>query len=420
MTKINLIEVENLTIGFNYRNDTYSGKLAFISYSNNGESLFNNSAFSRWVDKRIPLLKIKNNAVNGFVLSKANLHHLYNRSIGYTRVFHPEGFDFEIPLDNFYYLMQHTLIDRGQINSECRIYFSEDGKPWILNNEAINSNNFIVKKVSGDYFSKNLNIKDLHVGNLIRVNKKRELSVVVETLSGIYAYDKNSSMFYADKYLLDNYFYNNKKLKFIKVPEINNYENISTREKLSGTEMEMVNVSELSSEQINWAGVIVENKTWDLIEWNNRIQNEVNFEEKAIYMMLEHISFPNFKEINLEDVSDTKKKLLAKKSLSNILISNFLLSLSNGLNYRMVITKTKRLELAFKTDKKLPEKDFYIYMVHFGKNELLKRNSSENEVFDETNIIPIASIFGKDIEKENLNLSTSVLISLLRNNGFNL
>ena len=416
---INLLEVENLTIGFNYRNDTHSGKLAFISYSHNGEALFNNAAFSRWVDKTIPLLKAKNSGISGFVLSKANLHQLYNRSIGYTRVFHPDGFDFEIPLDNFYYLMQYTLIDHGQISSECKIYFSEDGKPWILNKEAIDSDSFIIKKVSGDYFSKNMiNTKDLHVGSLIKVNKSKELSVVVKTLSGIYSYEKNSSMFYADKYILDNDIYNNKKIKFIKLPNVNDYKNILIRDKL--TEVEMVDVSELDSEQIHWANSIAENKTWDIIEWNNRVQCEVDFDEKALPMMLQYISFPNFREINLDDVTQSRKKLLTKKSLSNILISNFLLKSDNGTSYRMVITKTKRLELIFTTNKQLPEKDFYIYMVHFGKNELRRRDALDNESFSETNIIPIASISRKDVEKDNLELSSSVLKKLLQNNGFDI
>ena len=112
MKKINLIDVENLTIGFNNRKDTYSGKLAFLSYSNNAKSLINEIAFNRWIDKKIPLLKLKNVSSNGFVLSKSNLHHLYQKTIGFIRVYHPEGFDFEIPLDNFYYLM--CKLDRAQ------------------------------------------------------------------------------------------------------------------------------------------------------------------------------------------------------------------------------------------------------------------------------------------------------------------
>ena len=173
MKKINLIDVENLTIGFNNRKDTYSGKLAFLSYSNNAKSLINEIAFNRWIDKKIPLLKLKNVSTNGFVLAKSNLHHLYQKTIGFIRVYHPEGFDFEIPLDNFYYLMQYTLIDRGQISGDCKIYFAEDGKPWILNSEAIKSDEF----KNGEYKYKTITIHSKMRGSESEENMKYLLEV---------------------------------------------------------------------------------------------------------------------------------------------------------------------------------------------------------------------------------------------------
>jgi hypothetical protein len=418
MKKINLIDVENLTIGFNNRKDTYSGKLAFLSYSNNAKSLINEIAFNRWIDKKIPLLKLKNVSSNGFVLAKSNLHHLYQKTIGFIRVYHPEGFDFEIPLDNFYYLMQYTLIDRGQISGDCKIYFAEDGKPWILNSEAINSDEFNIKKVNGNYLNKkSVNLKDLQVGDLVTVNKKQEEAILINSLKAIYPYAKNSSIFDADYYLLDLDFNNisNHQRKLLYLTDNNDYKNIIIKN--SANDIYLVEKS-LNLDKKIWIDKLSSNNHWDFINWNNRVDSDIDYEDKSIGRILKNVIFKNFNELSLDDVDFNLQKSLIKKSLDKILVSNFLLT-KNNVNYRFVVTKNQKLEEYF-SEEFLLKKDYYIYMIHFGRNELLKRIELSNEEFNTIHIVPIASLYKNDLSENNIINSTEIIKNTLKNKGFKL
>lgn len=412
MSKIKLYDVKDIIVGFNYREDTYSGKLGFISYSNNGKKLINEASFKRWTNKNIPIQSMNNVLVNGFVLSKANMHQLYQQTIGFVRVFHPEGFDFEIPLDNIYYLMQYTLIDRGQINSECKIYFAENGKPWVLNAEAINSNHFeIVKVASADKIEM---MSDLYIGDIVTINQSNTDAIMVNSLKVIHPYSKNNSVFHAEKYLLNTNLKNNRKLKPMVFGEDNDYSVLEIKEKV-------VNIkhSSISQEKSEWLSKLADNEYWDFITWSNNKTGIVPYNDKAIECMLINIAFKDFGVVNLDDMFVNEAKPLRKSlsSLTNMLISNFILN-REGVSYRLCMTKTQIIEYLCGKSSNLPVKNFYVYLIHFGESELKNRDRLDNEKFEKMHIVPIAALANNDVDLINIGTSTKALQSLIIKNGF--
>lgn len=78
-----LFKPETIFVGFQKRNDTHNGKLGFMSYSMNGKKLVNQSAVERWSDSSIKKREIDNKKTFGFVLSKAGIHQLKSKNLGF-------------------------------------------------------------------------------------------------------------------------------------------------------------------------------------------------------------------------------------------------------------------------------------------------------------------------------------------------
>ena len=134
----------NLTIGFQSRNDTYSNKLGFIIPTNEAQS---NKNFTKWIDKKIPLKNITNDPISGFVFNK-NIQRKFSYSTSEKmRVFHPEGFEFEITMNNLSFIIANANINAQEIMCDCvlgwfrgSVYLvpshTEEGKAIIKQNQT--------------------------------------------------------------------------------------------------------------------------------------------------------------------------------------------------------------------------------------------------------------------------------------------
>lgn len=143
-----LYKADIITVGFQRRVETIGNLLAFMICSVNGKNFERNAQFEKWRDINIAKKKISNVSSASFVLSKTKVHQLSGGAIGVIRVVHPEMFEFEICNENLYLLLEHTLIDHGEIKSECYLAFDSLGKVWLVNDDIMNL--FYKVEISGE------------------------------------------------------------------------------------------------------------------------------------------------------------------------------------------------------------------------------------------------------------------------------
>lgn len=94
---------ERLKIGFNAREDTYSGILAFITYTLKDGTNKHKKNWDNWIEADIPVKDILNEPTEGFVLNKregGGGRWSFNEREPKIRVYDPRGWEFEITIEN--------------------------------------------------------------------------------------------------------------------------------------------------------------------------------------------------------------------------------------------------------------------------------------------------------------------------------
>jgi hypothetical protein len=120
--KTNLFIPTTIKIGFQNREDTFNGKLAYIVYYDEKNKLRKESSWSGWCDKDLGSMDLPNTPMNGFVFNKGIQRDNYSgwgsgRSV--LRVHDPRDFEFEISVDNLIGIMAHSDISKRDIAESC-------------------------------------------------------------------------------------------------------------------------------------------------------------------------------------------------------------------------------------------------------------------------------------------------------------
>ena len=111
-----------IRVGFQARENTYSGLLSYIIYMNKGNKYGKEKSFNSWIDGSIPIQDINNDFLSGFVLNKTVSRH-YRGSSGTAafRIYHPNGYEFEISPINFANICSNCDISSGEIMEPCTL-----------------------------------------------------------------------------------------------------------------------------------------------------------------------------------------------------------------------------------------------------------------------------------------------------------
>jgi len=104
---------KSIKVGFQNRNDTYTGKLGFV-ISDTSKGV----AWDSWRDHKIPVLELANTPVSGFHLNKSV--HRESRYSGrdVIRIWDPRGFEFEITPANLIHIMECCTVSQGEIDGQ--------------------------------------------------------------------------------------------------------------------------------------------------------------------------------------------------------------------------------------------------------------------------------------------------------------
>jgi len=107
---------KTLSIGYQKRADTYTGKLAYVIYTDDKGVLRKAKSWESWRDKKIDPDHYDNTPRSGFVLNKkvGGYKSDWNMRQTYVRVFDPHGFEFEISVPNLLFILQETSSIQGK------------------------------------------------------------------------------------------------------------------------------------------------------------------------------------------------------------------------------------------------------------------------------------------------------------------
>lgn len=133
MLKSNIFIPKTINVGYQNREGTYTGKLAYVIYTDEKGKLRKETSWNSWRDKKIEPDVFENTPTEGFVLNKkvGDYDSGWNHRHAYCRVYDPRNFEFEITFENLLYILENTnsIVGKGL---EGEFVYGWDGKDLVL------------------------------------------------------------------------------------------------------------------------------------------------------------------------------------------------------------------------------------------------------------------------------------------------
>lgn len=122
-----------INVGYQNRSGTYTGKLAYVIYTDEKGVRRKEASWNSWRDHTIEPDTFNNEPTSGFVLNKkvGDTCSHWNFRQAYCRVYDPRGFEFEITIENLLYILENTnsIVGKGL---EGDFVYGWDGKDLVL------------------------------------------------------------------------------------------------------------------------------------------------------------------------------------------------------------------------------------------------------------------------------------------------
>ncbi len=133
MSNSQLFIPNKITVGYQERHGTYSGKLAYVIYTDNKGVLRKETSWKSWRDEKLGSNEYDNKPLEGFVLNKkaGGYSSGWDHRQTYCRIWDPRGFEFEITVDNLLFILQETSCTKGK-GLEGEFVYGWSGKDIVL------------------------------------------------------------------------------------------------------------------------------------------------------------------------------------------------------------------------------------------------------------------------------------------------
>lgn len=167
-----------IVAGFNKRNDTYSGKLAYVVYYRNKAEtkIVKEKSWNGWVDKSMGTEVYENVPTEGFVINKnaggVGSGWGWNDRAMKFRVYDPRGFEIEITPRNLLYLLNECTSTKGK-GLEGEFVYGWSGADLIL--VPVDSPEYKNSVENGKFKQRKVNHKDVKPGMSFTTKSKEEV-----------------------------------------------------------------------------------------------------------------------------------------------------------------------------------------------------------------------------------------------------
>ena len=156
--KTKLFIPQKLQVGFQNREGTYTGKLAYVIYYDEKAKLRKQASWTSWCDASIPAVIMENKPRAGFVLNKGVARYSdWGSGRSVIRIHDPDGFEFEISVDNLIGILMHSDVSKRDIAEAC--VYAWAGSDLVLlpvNSDAYRESVAYTEKQSGVVSAKSL------------------------------------------------------------------------------------------------------------------------------------------------------------------------------------------------------------------------------------------------------------------------
>lgn len=129
----NLYIPKKIKVGYQNREGTYTGKIAYVVYYDHEGKLRKEGSWNSWRDNEIEPEEFENTPTNGFVLNKearrCNWSH-FSSNRSYIRMYDPRGIEFEITPDNLIGVLMEANCNKRML--DCEFVYAWDGKDLVL------------------------------------------------------------------------------------------------------------------------------------------------------------------------------------------------------------------------------------------------------------------------------------------------
>lgn len=166
---------KRINVGFQERQGTYTGKLAYIIYFDEKGKLRKETSWNGWRNKSIDNEIHDNEPTSGFVLNKkaGGYDTGWNHRQTYVRVYDPRGFEFEITVPNLLYILENATSTKGK-GLEGDFVYGWDGKDLVLIPCDSPDYQELVKLNELRHSDKKIGARDLNIGATYRTRQNEE------------------------------------------------------------------------------------------------------------------------------------------------------------------------------------------------------------------------------------------------------
>ena len=133
MSNSKLLIPNKINVGFQKRDDTYTGALGYVIYYDHKGILRKEASWNSWRDKGIPNQEFENVPTSGFVLNRnggGNGRGWDSRN-EFIRVWDPRNFEFEISVANLLFILRECDCSKGK-GIEGDLVYAWDGTQLVL------------------------------------------------------------------------------------------------------------------------------------------------------------------------------------------------------------------------------------------------------------------------------------------------
>ncbi|AMW61619.1 hypothetical protein JUGLONE_215 [Bacillus phage Juglone] len=155
---------KTLNVGYQNRQGTYTGSLAYIIYYDETGKLRKEKSWESWRDTKIPNQEFENEPTEGFVFNKTGGGRpSWSDRKAFCRVYDPRGFEFEIDMANLMYILECCDVVKGK-GIVGELVYAWEGTELVL--VPVNSETYTESKRYTDVLMNKEHIKgkDLKVG----------------------------------------------------------------------------------------------------------------------------------------------------------------------------------------------------------------------------------------------------------------
>lgn len=175
----NVFVAPKIRVGFQNRDDTFTGQLAYIIYYDEKGKIRKEKSWEGWRDKDIPAEEFENVPTEGFTINKDIKRYSgewFSSTRTMIRVHDPRGFEFEVTTENLIGILMHTdCLRRGLIGNFVYAWMGTELVLLPTNSEeyqnAVKYTTGLSKKVSAKELVPGLSYKTKREGDVIYIGR---------------------------------------------------------------------------------------------------------------------------------------------------------------------------------------------------------------------------------------------------------